>query len=141
MADEQADQGCAFKFDYDPIFSGPQKYGSLLLRARRSMQTLLDEKRIGHRLPRDEAPNRKIVKTITDLNPMQAARGLHPKMQSGSSALLISFQNWAERAPLQISSFPTWAMIRAIHPGGAAHVPSGLYSTVDKILRECPSKP
>ena len=72
MADDLADHGCAS--DEEPVFPGPQKYGSLLLRVRRSMRTLLDNENIGHRLQRDGAPNKALLKSVTALNTMRAAK-------------------------------------------------------------------
>ena len=57
MADELADKSCTS--DEDPVFPGQQKYGSLLLRVRASMRTLIDDGNTGHRLPWDGAPNKK----------------------------------------------------------------------------------
>ena len=47
----------------------------------RSMQTLLDDENIGHRWPRDGAPNWALLKSITALNTMLAAK-LAAKLRS-----------------------------------------------------------
>ena len=67
MADELADKGCTF--DEETVFPGPQKYGSLL-----SMRTLIDDENTGHLLPRDGAPNKSLLKSITAVNTMRAAK-------------------------------------------------------------------
>ena len=72
MADELADQGCAS--DEEPVLPGPQKYGSLLLSVRTSMHNLLEDEDMGHRLPRDETPNKAPWKSVTTVNTMRAAK-------------------------------------------------------------------
>ena len=72
MADELADQGCAS--DKEPVLLGPQKNGSLLFRVRTSMRNLLEDENMGHPLPRDEAPNKALLKSVTAINTMRAAK-------------------------------------------------------------------
>ena len=78
-ADELADQGRAS--DEEPVLPGPQKYGSLLLRVRTSMRNLLvlEDENMGHRLPRDGAPNEALlterpIKYFIAVNIMRAAK-------------------------------------------------------------------
>ena len=74
MADELADKGCTS--DEETVFPGQQKpeYGSLLDRVRMSMQTLLDYEKIRSLLPRDGAPNKALLKSITALKNILAAK-------------------------------------------------------------------
>ena len=72
MADELADQGCAS--DEEPVLPGQQKYGSLLLRVSTSMRNLREDENMGHRLPRDGAPNKALLKSVIAINKMQAAK-------------------------------------------------------------------
>ena len=71
-ADELADQGCAS--NEEPVLAGLQKYGSLLLSVRTSMCYLLEGENMDHQLPRDRAPNKALLKSVTAVNTMRAAK-------------------------------------------------------------------
>ena len=47
---------------------------SLLLRVRTSMHNLLEDENMGHRLPRDGAPNKALLESVTAVNTMRAAQ-------------------------------------------------------------------
>ena len=72
MADELADMGCAS--EEEPVCPGPQKYGSLLLRIRPSVREQIDGENTGHSLPRDEAPNKALLKAMVAVNTQRAAK-------------------------------------------------------------------
>jgi ribonuclease HI len=70
MADECADAGCML--DDTPLFSGPQKYGTLHLRLQPSLHTLVEKEHLRATLPRDGAPNASILRQVVSVNTKRA---------------------------------------------------------------------
>jgi hypothetical protein len=56
---------------HDPLHPGPGKYGSLLLRVQPALRTKLTEER--YPLPRDAAPNKKLIRAMVAVNMKRAA--------------------------------------------------------------------
>ena len=69
-ADALADLGAAS--DEEQIFPGPSKYGTLCLRSRASWRDRVRSERLHHILPRDSAPNKRILKQVTAANLFRA---------------------------------------------------------------------
>jgi len=70
LADERADRGYAA--EGPPLCQGPQKYGSLWLRIRPSLQTIADSEGITTSLPRNSAPDKLILRQVAALNTLRA---------------------------------------------------------------------
>ena len=72
LADERAERGRLS--DADPIFPGPTKYGSLQLRIQTSLRTQVTDDKLGVTLPRDEAPNKQILRRVVGVNLLRALK-------------------------------------------------------------------
>ena len=71
-ADELADQG--LKSPVEKLFPGPSKYGTLWLRIRDSWRHRVKSEQLHHIIPRDNAPNRSILNSVTEINCLRAVR-------------------------------------------------------------------
>ena len=72
LADERAESGRLS--DADPIFPGPTKYGSLQLRIQTSLRSQVTDDKLGVTLPRDEAPNKQILRRVVGVNLLLALK-------------------------------------------------------------------
>ena len=72
MNGPRADAACAS--NAEPMYPGQQKYGSLLVRIRPSLRDQIAEVKTGHKMPRDGASNRAILKSVIAVNTLRAAR-------------------------------------------------------------------
>ena len=70
MADECADAGCVL--DDTPLFSGPQKYGTLHLRLQPSLHTLVEQEHLCATLARDGTPNASMLRQVVSVNTQRA---------------------------------------------------------------------
>ena len=75
MADECAGVGCAL--DDSPLYSGPQKYGTLHLRLQPCLHNLVEKEHLCATLPRDGAPNKSILKQVVSVNTKRAVNLRH----------------------------------------------------------------
>ena len=72
MADESAEKG---RLSYAaPIIPGPNKYGSLQLRIKASFRVQMAEDKLNVPLPRDEAPNKQILRQTVLMNLLRALK-------------------------------------------------------------------
>ena len=72
MADERAEKGRLS--DAAPIFPGPNNYGSLQLRIKASFRVEMAEDKDNVPLPRDEAPNKQILRQTVLMNLLRALK-------------------------------------------------------------------
>ena len=72
MADERAEKGRLS--NAAPIFPGPNKYGSLQLRIKASFRVQMAEDKLNVPLPRDEAPNKQILRQTISMNLLRALK-------------------------------------------------------------------
>ena len=72
MAGERAEKGRLS--DAAPIFPAPNEYGSLQLRMYASFRSQVAEDKLNVPLPRDEAPNKQILRQAISMNLLRALK-------------------------------------------------------------------
>ena len=71
-ADELAERGLSSQDEQ--LSPGPSKYGTLWLRIRSSWRRRVQSEQIHHVVPRDNAPNKSIIKHVAEINCTRAVR-------------------------------------------------------------------
>jgi ribonuclease HI len=150
MADECADAGCML--DDTPLFSGPQKYGTLHLRLQPSLHTLVEKEHLCATLPRDGAPNASILRQVVSVNTKRAvnlrntifAREVMYRPESAIIARVIVKSSDSEVRCWMQAMTGTYPVASYLHKIGKAasklcpHCASGANETLSHFLSVCP---
>jgi ribonuclease HI len=150
MADECADAGCML--DDTPLFSGPQKYGTLHLRLQPSLHTLVEKEHLCATLPRDGAPNASILRQVVSVNTKRAVnlrntifvREVMYRPESAIIARVIVKSSDSEVRCWMQAMTGTYPVASYLHKIGKAasklcpHCASGANETLSHFLSVCP---
>ena len=150
MADECADAGCVL--DDAPLFSGPQKYGTLHLRLQPSLHTLVEKEHLRATLPRDGAPNASILRQVVSVNTQRAVklrntifvREVMYRPESAIIARVIVKSSDSEVRCWMQAMTGTYPVASYLHKIGKAasklcpHCASGANETLSHFLSVCP---
>ena len=150
MADDCADAGCVL--DDPPLFSGPQKYGTLHLRLQPSLHTLVEKEHLCSTLPRDGAPNASILRHVVSVNTQRAmylrntifVREVMYRPESAIVARVIVKSSDSEVRCWMQAMTGTYPVASYLHKIGKAvsmlcqHCSSGANETLSHFLSVCP---
>ena len=150
MADESAGAGCVL--DDPPLFSGPQKYGTLHLRLQPSLHTFVEQEHLCATLPRDGAPNASILRQVVNVNTQRAVnlrdtifvREVMHRPESAIIARVIVKSSDSEVRCWMQAMTGTYPVASYLHKIGKAasklcpHCSSGVNETLSHFLSVCP---
>jgi hypothetical protein len=150
LADEQAAAGVTP--DKQPYFVGPQKYGTLQLRIRPTVRSLISSELALVNLPQDIAPNKSILKKVVQVNTRRAvqlrstifASALVRSEEGSTVARVISKHNSSEIKCWMQAMTGTYPVAAYLHRIGRAasrqclFCSSGQDETLSHFLSVCP---